>query len=155
MAAETIARCDMSERQIVISEPNARVLRSLLRVGSWRPRDEEHLHELSAELDRAIVLESSQVSPAVVTLNARVHVRDLKSGALQELTLVAPSEADVSAGRISVLAPLGTVLLGYREGDVVERQMPGGPRRLLIEAVLQAETSAAPEESEPTAVCVL
>lgn len=51
---------------------------------------------------------------------------------------MSPHEADVSAGRISVLAPLGTALLGYRKGDVVERVMPGGLRRMLIEEVSQS-----------------
>ena len=125
----------MTDRQIVISEPNARVLRNLLRAGSSAPHDQEHLHELSAELDRALVMDAGQVSPTVVTLHATVRVRDLTNGERQELTLVSPREADVSAGRISVLAPLGTALIGYREGDVVERLMPGGTRRLLIEEV--------------------
>ena len=128
----------MTDRQIVISEPNARVLRNLLRTRNAAPHDQEHLQELSAELDRALVMESNQVSPTVVTLHAAVRVRDLESGERQELTLVSPREADVSAGRISVLAPLGTALIGYRQGDVVERLMPGGLRRLLIEEVLQA-----------------
>jgi regulator of nucleoside diphosphate kinase len=128
----------MTDRQIVISEPNARVLRNLLRTRNAAPHDQEHLQELRAELDRALVMESSQVSPTVVTLHAAVRVRDLESGQHQELTLVSPREADVSAGRISVLAPLGTALIGYRQGDVVERLMPGGLRRLLIEEVLQA-----------------
>jgi regulator of nucleoside diphosphate kinase len=128
----------MTDRQIVISEPNARVLRNLLRTRNAAPHDQEHLQELRAELDRALVMESNQVSPTVVTLHAAVRVRDLESGQRQELTLVSPREADVSAGRISVLAPLGTALIGYRQGDVVERLMPGGLRRLLIEEVLQA-----------------
>jgi regulator of nucleoside diphosphate kinase len=128
----------MTDRQIVISEPNARVLRSLLHTRNAAPHDQEHLQELRAELDRALVMDASQVSPTVVTLHAAVRVRDLESGQRQEVTVVSPVEADVSAGRISVLAPLGTALIGYREGDVVERLMPGGLRRLLIEAVLQA-----------------
>lgn len=127
----------MSDRQIVISEPNARVLRSLLRARNGATHDQDHLEDLRVELDRALVLDPSQLSPSVVTLYAVVRVRDLESGARQELTLVSPHEADVGAGRVSVLAPLGTALLGYREGDVVERVMPGGLRRLLIEQVLQ------------------
>ncbi len=127
----------MSDRQIVISEPNARVLRSLLRARNGATHDQDHLEDLRVELDRALVLDPSQLSPSVVTLYAVVRVRDLESGARQELTLVSPHEADVSAGRVSVLAPLGTALLGYREGDLVERVMPGGLRRLLIEEVLQ------------------
>jgi regulator of nucleoside diphosphate kinase len=127
----------MNDRQIEISEPNARVLRGLLSARNGATHDQEHLEELRVELEHALVLEPSRLSPSVVTMHAAVRVRDLESGHRQELTLVSPSEANVSAGRISVLAPLGTALLGYREGDVVERVMPGGLRRLLIEEVRQ------------------
>ena len=127
----------MNERQIEISEPNARVLRGLLRTRHGAVHDQEHLEDLRVELDRALVLHPSILSPDVVTMYAAVGVRDLESSHRQEWTLVSPSEADVSAGRISVLAPLGTALLGYRRGDVVERVMPGGLRRLLIEEVRQ------------------
>ena len=127
----------MDDRQIEISEPNARLLRGLLRTRNAATHDQEHLDDLRVELERALVLDPSRLSPNVVTLHAAVRVRDLESGHRQELTLVSPSEANVSAGRISVLAPLGTALLGYRQGDVVERVMPGGLRRLLIEEVLQ------------------
>lgn len=127
----------MNDRQIVISEPDARVLRSLLQARHAVPHDQEHLLELRAELDRALVLEPSQVLPTVVTLNIPVRVRDLQDGRLHEWTLVSPREADVSLGRISVLAPLGTALLGHREGDVVARDVPGGARKFLIEAVLR------------------
>jgi regulator of nucleoside diphosphate kinase len=133
----------MNEHQIVISEPNARVLRSLLRTRNAAPHDQEHMDELRVELDRALVLHPSQLSPTVVTMYAVVRVRDLESGQQQQLTLVNPGEADVRAGRISVLAPLGTALLGYRQGDVVERFMPGGLRRLLIEEVRQAHVAGA------------
>jgi len=88
-------------------------------------------------------------------MHAAVRVRDLESGRRQELTLVSPHEADVSAGRISVLAPLGTALLGYRLGDVVERVMPGGLRRLLIEAVSQPPaTDGVAAEATPSAASV-
>jgi regulator of nucleoside diphosphate kinase len=132
----------MNDSQIVISEPDARVLRSLLDARRAVRHDEEHVHELSAELDRALVLEPSQVLPTVVTLNVPVRVRDLQNGHTREWTLVSPREADVNLGRISVLAPLGTALLGYREGDVVERDLPGGRGRFLIEAVLQSPADA-------------
>jgi regulator of nucleoside diphosphate kinase len=127
----------MNDRQIEISEPNARVLRGLLRARNGATHDQEHLDDLRVELERALVLDPSRLSPNVVTLYAAVRVRDLESGHPLELTLVSPSEANVSAGRISVLAPLGTALLGYRQGDVVEWVMPGGLRRLLIEEVRQ------------------
>ena len=145
----------MNDRQIEISEPNARVLRGLLRARNGATHDQEHLEDLRVELDRALVLDASRLSPNVVTLYAAVRVRDLESGHRQELTLVSPSEANVSAGRISVLAPLGTALLGYRQGDVVERAMPGGLRRLLIEEVRQQPATDADVAAEmPAAASV-
>jgi transcription elongation GreA/GreB family factor len=83
----------MNDRQIVISEPNARVLRSLLRTRTGTTHDQEHLDDLRVELDRALVIEPSQLSPSVVTMYAAVRVRDLESGRRQELTLVSPHEA--------------------------------------------------------------
>src|SRR4051794_10553978 len=103
----------MNERQIEISESNARVLRGLLRTRHGSTHDQEHLDDLRVELERALVLDPSRLSPGVVTMYAAVRVRDLQSGHRQELTVVSPSESNVSAGRISVLAPLGTALLGY------------------------------------------
>lgn len=145
----------MSDRQIVISEPNARVLRSLLRTRTGATHDQDHLDDLRVELERALVLDPSQLSPSIVTMHAAVGVRDLENGRRQELTLVSPHEADVSAGRISVLAPLGTALLGYRKGDVVEWVMPGGLRRLLIEDVSQPPaTDGVAAEATPIAASV-
>ena len=83
----------MSDRQIVISEPNARVLRSLLRARNGTMHDQEHLDDLRFELERALVFDPSQLSPSVVTMHAAVRVRDLESGRRQELTLVSPTRS--------------------------------------------------------------
>jgi regulator of nucleoside diphosphate kinase len=124
----------MRDQPIVISEPDARVLRGLL-ARAANGHDQEHLEELSQELERAQVLESAQVAADVVTMHKPLRVLDLSNGVRMELMLVSPVEANVSARRISVLAPLGTALLGYRQGDEVEWVMPGGVRRLRIESV--------------------
>ena len=132
----------MRNQPIVISEPDARVLRGLLTARADRTHDQEHLEELSEELERAQVLKPEQVAADVVTMHKQLRIVDLSNGARQELTLVSPAEANVSARRISVLAPLGTALLGYREGDEVEWLMPGGVRRLRIESVQAALAGA-------------
>jgi regulator of nucleoside diphosphate kinase len=57
-------------------------------------------------------------------------------------TLVFPDHADISAGKISVFAPIGTAMLGYRVGDVIEWAVPEGRRRLKVTEVLyQPEAS--------------
>ena len=60
---------------------------------------------------------------------------DLDSGDSMEYRLVLPEEADIDANRISVLAPLGTAMLGFRRGDTFEWTMPGGKMKLQVDQV--------------------
>lgn len=145
----------MRDRPIFVTESDATRIRGLLAARDSVERDEEHLQELKAELERALVLEPGRMPHDVVTMHSRVRVLDLTSGERRELVLAFPWQSDISAQRISVLAPLGTALLGYREGDEVEWVMPGGLRRLRIERVRQASctgTSGARERLAAAAV---
>lgn len=138
----------MRNRPIVITRTDAARLRELLATRARAARDQDHLEELSEELERARIADPNEVPADVITIHTRIQVLDLVSGERRELTLVLPRESDAGAGRISVLAPLGTALLGYRAGDEVEWQMPGGLRRLRIERVLPPDeqyTSSARE----------
>jgi regulator of nucleoside diphosphate kinase len=68
-------------------------------------------------------------------MSSRAELLDLESGERMEFTLVFPDEADLAEGKISVLAPVGTGMLGYRVGDAFERRAPFGMRRLKVIAV--------------------
>ena len=105
-------------------------------------RDHAHAAELERVLDRADVV--AEIAPDVVTMHSMVRVRDLESGKTAVYTLVFPADADIAQRRISVLAPIGTALIGARAGDRIEWRTPGGRRSLQVEAVLyQPETAAA------------
>jgi regulator of nucleoside diphosphate kinase len=141
----------MREYPIIVLDVDVYRLRGLL--GAARTAaalDQAHLDELRSELERAIVMPVGEVPHGVVTMGSRVQVRDLGSGRIEGWQLVYPREADPAAHRISVLAPLGTALLGNSEGDTVEWQMPGGTRCFRIERVLQAPRAA--QEEVDTAV---
>lgn len=126
----------MRDRPIVMRESDARMIQGLLAARAEKSnRDQEHLNQLRTELERALVFEAGLVPTDVITIHSSVQVLDLTSGKRQELVLVFPEQADVAANRISVLAPLGTALLGNREGDEVQWLMPGGLRNLRIERV--------------------
>lgn len=122
----------MNSRSIVVTEPDLGRLRALLRAQAEASRDQEHLQDLGEELARATIVDAADVPAGVVTMHSRVRVRDVQTDEEKTYTLVFPHEANLAAGRISVLAPLGTALLGYREGDEVEWEMPGGVRKLRI-----------------------
>ena len=131
----------MTREQILITrEDKKRLLRALPCLGT-EYADREDLVLLGEELERAVEVEPDAVPADVVTLNSSVRVTDLENGAAMDYTIVMPGEANYEAGRISVLAPLGTALLGYRQGDEVEWEMPGGIRRLRIERVIQPEST--------------
>jgi regulator of nucleoside diphosphate kinase len=116
----------------------------------WRiPR--QSLDVLEGELARAKIVHPSELPRDVVAMNATVWFRDLDTGEIERYELVSPREADVIRDRISVLAPIGTALLGFRLGDIVQWQVPQGHRRLEITKVVQQQTA---DEGEPAAVLV-
>jgi regulator of nucleoside diphosphate kinase len=104
--------------------------------------DKDRLSDLRAEIERAAVVEPGDVPPDVVTMNSRLVVRDLAADSVHEYTLVYPHEADITQNKISILAPIGMALLGYRKGDVVEWKVPSGTRTLKVEAILYQPESA-------------
>lgn len=120
---------------IVIADRDLRRLDGLLGAVAAARRDADHLQELRAELDRAIIVSPEEIPAGVITMDSTVMVEDLTTGMRRQITLVYPSDANPDLGRISVLAPLGTALLGFREGDEVAWRMPGGLRHLRIERV--------------------
>jgi regulator of nucleoside diphosphate kinase len=126
---------EMRELPIVITRADAVRLRELIATLGRAGRDQDHVQELSAELERARIADAAEVPADLISIYSEVRVLDVQSGARRDLMLVLPPESDPARGRISVLAPLGTALLGYRAGDEVEWQMPGGLRRVRVEHV--------------------
>ena len=134
------------QRPIVLTRPDHERLRLLVETVRARRRWEEiHLLALAEELESAEIVEPDAVPPDVVTMRSRVRVLDMVSGHESTYTISYPVEANLDAGKLSVLAPIGTALLGYREGDVVEWPVPGGVRVLKIEKLEhQPEATARP-----------
>jgi regulator of nucleoside diphosphate kinase len=142
----------IARRGIVITEGDmARLEELVLRGGLTLRRDQDHLEDLKREIRDANVVAEEDVPRDVVTLHSTVRVRDLDTRAVMVYTVVFPREADVAAKRISVLAPIGTALIGYRVGDVIDWRTPGGIRRLQIEAVLFQPEAAGAEGVEAAA----
>lgn len=124
---------------IIVSERDAKVLRKLLNVPpSAQYADKENFRRLSQELSRATVVPVADLPPDVVALDSTVELENLGTGERLVFTLVLPDEADPTDGRLSVLAPLGTGLLGFRTGEEIEWPVPSGTIRVRLDKVSQA-----------------
>ena len=95
---------------------------------------ERRIAALEERLQAARVVEP-QLGNGRVDVGERVRLRDLDSGKRLEVELVGPFEADLSAGRISVVSPLGKAIVGRRRGEVADVEAPIGLRRFKVVAV--------------------
>jgi len=109
-------------------------------IGELRPATgplPDHLQFLDEELRRASITAAAEIPADVVTLYSRARIVEEDSGDTLEYTLVPPDEADVTSGKLSVLSPLGTAMLGYRVGDTFSWPTPDGATcRARVEAIL-------------------
>jgi len=126
----------MPHRTILITHSDMSRLRRLLESAlHFLRRDRSHLEALEHELNNAQVVPTEEIPQNVVVLNSRVRLRDLDTGRRTAYTLVFPKDSHTGEDRLSVLAPIGTAILGRRLGDVVECIVPAGVRMLKIEEV--------------------
>jgi regulator of nucleoside diphosphate kinase len=131
------------DRDIYITEFDLKRLVELVQVGiTFKGKDDNHLQRLQEELDRAHVVETTAIPQDVVTMNSRVRLLDVYTGEERLCALVFPSDANIELNKISVLAPIGTAMLGYRVGDMIEWEVPGGLKQLRIAEILYQPEAA-------------
>jgi len=124
------------EEAIVVASSDVERLHLLIDApGTAHRHYQERLRALKDELAAAEVIEDKQIPPSVVTLNSFVGFTDLGTGRRHEYQVVFPADADLSLNRVSVLAPIGTALLGHRLNAEVECPILRGVRRFRIEQV--------------------
>ena len=127
---------------LLLSRLDCERIESLLEQPGMRPGDHA---ALLAELARGDIVEPAQVPGDVITMNSTARFRDETSGDERELTLVYPKDADGSADRLSVLAPVGSALLGLRVGHRIDWPLPGGRTTALRVLSIRYQPEAAGE----------
>jgi regulator of nucleoside diphosphate kinase len=130
----------MTERAIYLTSQDRDRLQALTRMTGDKDRGD--LADLLYELSRAVVVPAAEIPADVITMNSRVRLLDLQNGATLEYTLVYPGEANFSEGKISVVAPIGAAMIGYRVGDTIEWEVPAGRRHFRVETVLYQPEAA-------------
>jgi regulator of nucleoside diphosphate kinase len=135
-------RAVTAERSAVITDADYDRLNYLAESPRYRGSHGMHLTNLKEHPSRRKVVPTTEVPKSVVTMRSEVRVREPKSDEVETYTLVYPDAADITEGKLSVLAPMGAALLGARQGQVVKFETPGGVRRLkVVKIVYQPETA--------------
>jgi regulator of nucleoside diphosphate kinase len=139
-AQADLIMANTTDSELIMSSADIARLEAILTAASQTFAAAELLKE---EICRAQIVPQTSVPPDVVTMNSRVHVRDNKTGRVNEVTLVYPREANPDTGHISVLAPLGSALLGLRVGQTIDWPLPGGRMKsvTVVEICYQPEAA--------------
>jgi len=128
----------MKGREIYITKYDMERLRSVIEI--YNGKDAPYLERLEEELDRAKIVDPQEILSDVITMNSVVRIKNMDTGEEKTLILVFPGKANATANAVSILAPIGTALIGYREGANIEWEVPAGTKRLqIVEVVYQPE----------------
>ena len=122
-----------TKRQLILREDDYHILLSY--VNGWQvnsPADRKNAFDLQSELKKAKLVSKEKFPLDVVRLNSTVRVKPADKDTILEIVLVTPDKADIRAGRISVMAPIGTALIGFRKGEVVKWEVPAGKKTFTI-----------------------
>jgi regulator of nucleoside diphosphate kinase len=105
-------------------------------------KNKDYLRDLEQELNRANIVPSEMIPPVAITMNSKVLLKDLDTSEETTYTLVYPENANVHEDKISILAPVGTAILGFREGDIIDWKVPDGVVKLKVEKILYQPEAA-------------
>jgi len=98
--------------------------------------DRRNIEQLHSEIKKAKLVSKEDFPIDVVRLNSTVKVRAEDQDDLMELMLVTPDKADIKKRKISIMAPIGAALIGFRQGEKVKWSVPGGKKTFTIVEVI-------------------
>lgn len=124
----------------VLTSTDYNILRELTK----NAKDSTNIREialLTQELDRAIINKDGVVDQSIVRMNSQVTIEDVKSKQQMKVQIVMPSQANLKEGKVSILAPLCVAIIGFKENEEVEWQLPSGIKTLKIITVVNASSN--------------
>jgi regulator of nucleoside diphosphate kinase len=101
--------------------------------------EKENFSKLYGEIKKAQIVDPEDFPSNVVRLGSTVKVKDLETKRDLEITIVLPQQADIKQKKISVLAPIGTALIGFRKGRKVSWNVPAGKKDFKIMEVTNSD----------------
>jgi regulator of nucleoside diphosphate kinase len=137
----------MNQPSIFLTTKDVEKLRDLIREAFHTEyRGSDYLKQLAGEIEKASVVEPNQIPSDVITLNSTARLIDRATKEEMVYTLVFPEDADSAQGKISILAPIGTAMLGYKVGDTFEWDTPGGKRIIHVKEILYQPEASGDEQ---------
>ena len=124
----------------VLTSTDYNILRELTKSA----KDSTNIREialLTQELDRAIINKDGVVDQSIVRMNSQVTIEDIKSKQQMKVQIVMPSQSNLKEGKVSILAPLCVAIIGFKENEEVEWQLPSGIKTLKIISVSNASSN--------------
>lgn len=121
--------------QLIISSKDYNTLKSLIEQLSFRNQVRE-IYQLTDELKKMKIVNTEQLPNNLVGINSEVMIHEVTSGKKMNFKITLPSLANMKEKKVSIFAPISIALLGYKEGDIVEWNMPGGFKKLEIAQVI-------------------
>jgi regulator of nucleoside diphosphate kinase len=115
----------------VLTITDYNILRKLVK----NAKDSTNIREialLTQELDRAIIKKEGVLDESIIRMNSHVTVKDIKTKQQMNIQIVMPSQSNIKEGKVSILAPFSVAIIGFKENDEVEWQLPAGIKNLKI-----------------------
>ncbi|MEJ2880876.1 GreA/GreB family elongation factor [Pedobacter sp. GR22-6] len=122
----------METKPLSLSKNDFQLLKDHLEKSNMSPYNKE---KLAAELREASIFSEEELPDDVVCLKSHTRISNVKTGQEFTFTLVMPEEANIKVGKVSVFAPIGIALFGYRTGDRIQWEMPDGIQEFEILSV--------------------
>jgi len=128
---------ETQNNQLVLRKDDYEILISYLNNMYGRAAfDCKNAEELKHELKKAKLVNEADFPSDVVRLNSKVKIKTEKIDEIMELMIVTPDKADIKKRKISIMAPIGTALIGFRQGQKVKWQVPSGKKTFTIMEVI-------------------
>lgn len=140
----TTTSLPQTENKVILLKNDYDVLNEYVKnLHGMQVNEKENFRKLSQELGKAKLVDVKNFPDDVVRLDSTVVIKDLQTKRDMTITIVMPQSADIKQKKVSVLAPIGTALIGFKKGQTVSWEVPAGKKDFMIVSV---ENSLLPEK---------
>jgi regulator of nucleoside diphosphate kinase len=123
----------IKQDQVILLKKDFEILNNYVKnLHGMQVNEKENFTKLSEELQKAKLVNEDEFPNDIVRLDSTVVIRDIQTNRDMTITIVMPASADIKQKKVSVLAPIGTALIGFRKGQKVSWEVPAGKKDFMI-----------------------